>query len=1035
MTMDITQVLENLSSIIEKGFIQEEYDGLPIYLHPEAPFWFVPNQQAHEILRALMKSGDPRSVNGRPAGSPAHIAALARAITPPSPPPHQGRSHLPLKNLTELWFHVTDQCNLACRHCLFGCAPGSGGRLDPALFDAAAKQALDAGCRLFCFTGGEPFVYPGFVEKTGRLLEARDARIAVLTNGILIPRCMDELLRLDIERLHLQVSLDGPKEVNDAIRGPGTFDKVAEALALMRKEKIPCSLVMAVSEDNFETMADFIRVSKEMGVETVHFMWHFRRGSGDDLGPPSMGPFIERFQEAAAEAWRLDVVIDNIEAVKAQVFTHPGTRFDLGNGAWESLCVGPDGSIYPTPALVGFESMRAGHLDDGLTKVWRESTVLKKIRDTSLKDLSQAADHPWRLLLGGVDLDHCLHNPKMEDPYLPLYREIALFAIKEEAERLPMPKHPGLVLRMGDVTMECPSRDSVNFTHSNCLLSMGDGDTRTLVREFYAARADEVDETILNPVFYDPAEVEFIPEKGRVRSYGCGSPIKDADLRPGEVLVDLGCGSGVECFVAARLVGPEGRAIGVDMTDAMLDIAKQSQGPVEAVLGFANTTFLKGFLEEIPLEDETADVVVSNCVINLCRNKRRVFQEIFRVLKPGGRLVISDVVCEIDPPLAIRSDHKLTGECIGGAMVQDYLFSMLEVMGYSNATIVNRFPYRTVRNHPFYSLTFRAYRPDPKALERKDLLYGGPFKSLEMEDGLLLERGVRKSAALPADMDKEKLGEMGIFVLDAETGSVRNKDSEGSCCCAPPQEAAQASCCGLPKVEAQLEDFETGCLVCGAPLGYLDVPEEKTCSKCGGTAKADALCAQGHFVCDLCHKEDPVEVIRTVCSSSDETDMLRMASRIRSHPSFSVHGPEHHAMVPGVILATYRNLGGNVQPLQVMSAIDRGALTPGGACGFMGSCGAALGVGIAFALLLESNPLKGDSRTVSQRITAEVLKKIAETGASRCCRRECYIALKAAAELSGQYLPMKLVAEDDFTCDQHDLNRECLGSECPLYPF
>lgn len=1023
MTMDVTQVLENLSSIVENGFIQEEYDGLPIYLHPEAPFWFVPNQQAHEILSALMKSNDPTRVDGRPFGSPAHLAALARAITPPSPPPHWGRSHLPLKNLTELWFHVTDQCNLACRHCLFGCEPGAGEQLDPALFEAAAKQALDAGCRLFCFTGGEPLVYPGFVEKMGRLLEAQDVRVAVLTNGILIPRHLDELLRLDVERLHFQVSLDGPKEINDAIRGPGTFEKVGNALALLRKEKIPCSTVMAVSEDNFGSMADFIRVSKEMGVETVHFMWHFRRGSGNDLGPPHMDSFLERFQEAAAEAWRLDVVIDNIEAVKAQVFTHPGTRFDLGNGAWESLCIGPDGSIYPTPALVDFESMRAGRLEDGLTKVWKESPVLKKIRDTSLKDLSQTADHPWRLLLGGADLDHCLHNPGKEDPYLPLYREIALFAIKEEAERLPAPEHPGLILRMGDITTDCPSEEAVNFTHSNCLLSLGDGGTRTLVREFYAARAEEVDETILNPVFYDPAKVDFIPEKGRVRSYGCGSPIKDADLQPGEVLVDLGCGSGVESFIAARQVGPEGRAVGIDMTDAMLDIAKQSQGSVEAALGFANTTFLKGFLEDIPLEDDMADVVVSNCVINLCRNKRRVFQEIFRILKPGGRLVISDVVCENDPPLAIRSDHKLTGECIGGAMVQDYLFSMLEGMGYSGASIMNRFPYRTVQNHPFYSLTFRAYRPDPRASERVDLLYGGPFKSLEMEDGLLLERGVRKSVALPVNMNKEKLGEMGVFVLEANTGSVRNRDSETSCCC------------GLPNLEARLENFETGCLVCGGPLGYLDIPEEKTCSRCGRAAKADAVCAQGHFVCDLCHKGDPVEVIRAVCSTSKETDMLRMADRIRSHPSFSMHGPEHHALVPGVILATYRNLGGDVQPLQVMSAIDRGALTPGGACGFMGSCGAATGVGVAFALLLESNPLKGEPRTITQRITAEVLKKIADTGASRCCRRECYIAFKTAAELSGQYLPLNLVANDDFACEQHDLNLECLGSECPLYPF
>jgi hypothetical protein len=187
-------------------------------------------------------------------------------------------------------------------------------------------------------------------------------------------------------------------------------------------------------------------------------------------------------------------------------------------------------------------------------------------------------------------------------------------------------------------------------------------------------------------------------------------------------------------------------------------------------------------------------------------------------------------------------------------------------------------------------------------------------------------------------------------------------------------------------------------------------------------------------VCDLCHQGDPLEVIRQICIASTEMDMLRLMKEIRSHPCFSLHGPEHHALIPGIILSTYRNLGGDVDSLKILSAIDRGALVPGGACGFMGSCGAATGVGIAFALLLRANPLQPSPRRLSQKITARVLDRIADLEAVRCCQREGYIALKTAAELSGEYLPLSLKAEEEIACDQYEDNEECLGAACPLFP-
>jgi arsenite methyltransferase len=204
-------------------------------------------------------------------------------------------------------------------------------------------------------------------------------------------------------------------------------------------------------------------------------------------------------------------------------------------------------------------------------------------------------------------------------------------------------------------------------------------DVRSAVRDHYAQRAVNGDSCCgpeggdscgcsTNP-FHNAELLTEIPDDIANFTLGCGDAVSLAQLQPGEVVVDLGSGGGLECFIAAKQVGPTGRAIGVDMTPEMLGKAWNNA----ARLKVENVEFRKGFMEELPVADASADVVISNCVINLSPDKPQVFGEIFRVLKPGGRVAVSDIVTNGVLPEAIRADMELWGACYAGALdVQDY---------------------------------------------------------------------------------------------------------------------------------------------------------------------------------------------------------------------------------------------------------------------------------------------------------------------------------------------------------------------------
>ncbi len=182
---------------------------------------------------------------------------------------------------------------------------------------------------------------------------------------------------------------------------------------------------------------------------------------------------------------------------------------------------------------------------------------------------------------------------------------------------------------------------------------------------------------------YDEKQAAGVPAEALLASLGCGNPTMLAELKPGETVLDLGSGGGIDVLLSAKRVGPTGRAFGLDMTDEMLALANANK----ARAGATNVTFLKGEIESIPLPDNSVDVIISNCVINLSGDKRSVLREAFRVLKPGGRFAVSDVVVRGEVPEAVKKNMELWIGCVAGALEENEFLSMLTQAGFESPSI------------------------------------------------------------------------------------------------------------------------------------------------------------------------------------------------------------------------------------------------------------------------------------------------------------------------------------------------------------
>ena len=324
---------------------------------------------------------------------------------------------------------------------------------------------------------------------------------------------------------------------------------------------------------------------------------------------------------------------------------------------------------------------------------------------------------------------------------------------------------------------------------SNTIGSVGISDSSSLdvesaVRQRYSAASQAAETALCCPVDYDRKYLEVLPQELIERDYGCGDPSQH--VCEGETVLDLGSGGGKICYIASQVVGPTGKVLGVDMNDEMLALARQYQSEISGKIGWDNVHFFKGRIQDLALDldafeehlgshpvqstsdwlaaqrkadelrqqnpmiaTDAIDVVVSNCVLNLVtpEDRQQLFAEVFRVLKRGGRAVISDIVSDEEVPEHLKQDPQLWSGCISGAFTEHGLLAEFEKAGFHGMEILTRQeePWATVEGIEFRSVTVRAYKgkQGPCLDYNQAVIYQGPWKSVTDDDGHILRRGVR----------------------------------------------------------------------------------------------------------------------------------------------------------------------------------------------------------------------------------------------------------------------------------------------------
>lgn len=234
-----------------------------------------------------------------------------------------------------------------------------------------------------------------------------------------------------------------------------------------------------------------------------------------------------------------------------------------------------------------------------------------------------------------------------------------------------------------------------------------------------------------------------------------------------------------------------------------------------------------------------------------------------------------------------------------------------------------------------------------------------------------------------------------------------------------------------------MEKHNINCMICGEELVYSSENRELECIYCGGIYESNTSCKSGHYVCDICHSKEGIDIIYDYCLKTDKNNPIEMAIELMKNSNINMHGPEHHFLVPAVLLASYYNIlkQGDDRAKKLRIARERAKQIPGGICGNYGNCGAGVGAGLFISIILGATPLTEESWGLANEMTGNVLIKAGKIGGPRCCKRNSFLAIEEASRFIDKKLGVKLYEYDKYKtiCEFRRFNKECIGRRCAYF--
>lgn len=753
------------------GYKTKKKKGISLLIDPEFPNWMSVNSTGAEILKlcngknSLAQIQDAICDKYQIADQKKVRREISEFLTASGMlefvsdhkferPEYKGRSGvIAPRKLEELWIYYTLACNLRCKHCLVSAGQKLKKELSTAEFKKLVDDSIKLGVKRFYLTGGEPFIKDDVFELIRYITKVKKRELIVLTNATLFDdNKIAALKKLTGPKLILQVSLEGPNAaIHDKLRGKGSFDKAVDGIKKLMTIGVIPIVSTAISKYNEKEILKTSRYLKKLGIKEHNVLWMHAKGRGVDnmneLFVPS-DDIANTMKKLKKEYKEQEVIFDNVESLKIRVRTKRGRKNDLCNNCYEKICVNSDGHVYPCASLNGDKKFDAGSIrKKSLRDIWLNSKVMVNGRGNSVKDKAECNKCYLEYFCGGGCTSHSFYasevdngrgNIKSVDPHCSVYKSLFENIIWELASEgvtpqnhigysapliynamdAKLPGHLGAGIKNIDKNFE------VGCYHCSCVLSVDVEDdeevckpeikghvTKTVKKKFSKAAFAPVADYYC-PTGYDRKDLEHIPTEVLDVSYGCGNPAALADIKKGETIVDLGAGGGIDCFIAAKKLGPQGKVIGIDMTDEMVATAAKSAAKVAEVLGYDIVEFRAGNIMELPAVDNTVDLVISNCVINLTEDKTKVLDEIYRILKPGGRFIISDIVSDKPVPGYLKRDKELWNACLSGALTDSKFKEAAENAGFPNVTLTKNYLYKKVEYIEFYSVTLKANKPD-----------------------------------------------------------------------------------------------------------------------------------------------------------------------------------------------------------------------------------------------------------------------------------------------------------------------------------